>query len=147
MSEGKQWFEGLRSEELEGKNVQAWLDGGLVVEGRLDGDGLLGGRILVLQGCSERGVRTVSGLAPGVLALWLVWDEREFEPVRGAACVGDYLVIDKSLYEVTDVSFQGIGRLGVRLFEDNPDDFEVDSDMFHLVLRRKDTTAAGADHE
>ena len=80
----KQWYEDLPRDEMEGKHVRAVMDGGMVVEGRLE----FWGGCLVTVGIPGEGNYVLKDvgeqcwlLTNDVERLDLVWDERDWERI------------------------------------------------------------------
>lgn len=138
MSE-KQWYEDLPREEIEGKHVRVVVDGGTVVEGRLElwdsrlvvvCMGSLGDGIYVLKSINDRWC-----LMGGIKSLDLVWDERDWEQIDAKDLHdGDAVVANGRLYKV-DVSWTHEDP--PQVVTDTPSRMRIDLSLVSCPLRRK----------
>lgn len=137
MSE-KQWYEDMPRGEFEGKHVRAVVDGGTVIEGRLEF--WSSKRFTVCMGSLSEGIPVLraadSGLwkpLEGVERLDLVWDERDWERIDVKDLrAGDAVVANGRLYQV---SWAHVGP--PQVVTDTPGRMRIDLRLVSCALRRK----------
>ena len=138
MSE-KQWYEDVPRDEFEGKHVRAVMDSGAVIEGCLK----YWDSQLVTIGSLSEGNYVLRGsgkdfweLTKDVKRLDLVWDERDWDRIDVKDVrVGDAVVVDGVLYEVTNASLVHTDYpcVGTDALGRNP----IDLRLVSCALRRK----------
>lgn len=136
----KQWYEDIPRNEMADKHVRAVMDSGTVVEGCLK---YWNSRLVtVYMGSMVEGIYVLVSidhrwqLMKGVKRLDLVWDERDWTRIEvNDLRVGDAVVVDGVLYEVTKASLAHTDYpcVGTDALGRNP----IDLRLVSCALRRK----------